>query len=528
MALTLQLFQGSTEKVDLTAGVYKPSYVPQDPGGRDVVTESFIVRVLAASLATQQAAIRNINLVFEAAQRRRLTGIGDRVWIRFLEEGDTVTYRSEIWADQPHQMPGKVSIEPVTMSKKIFDSFAAQIRVTWTRRGFWENNAETELELSNNSQVAATGGCAIRNPHTTEVFSDNTVSYDESDEQILDSGNGFGVFAPGDVISVRGSTSNDGVYTVVTVDAGGAFVTVNEPLTDEIAGDATKIYAIDNFVHIEGSEIGGTMPAATRIEMVNGDAGADLETVWIGNNYLSEPEDFAHLLEAEDSDTGADTNNAGASSDEYRAYTVTTTNAKITAWTIPSETLLAAASAYFRVMIRFFDGNEITDSRLSLRILYGSQEIYDGRTIAYDDTYAVVDRLWRYIDTLQLPPFALEGNTPTDLIIQLWARSTAAGSITLNIDCLMLLPINRYRKLRSLGGVAQNSVLIDDGILGSYYQTVSSELVKDITVEGSPIMLWPGIDNRLCFIQHSEDDNKADRDRLITVKVFYRERRATL
>ncbi len=526
MALTLQLVYGSTT-VDLTAGVYTPSYVPQDPGGRDTVTESLIVRVLASNLATQQAAIRNITLAFEAGQRRRLTGIGDRLYVKFLEEGDTVTYRSEIWAAQPHQMPGKVSVEPITMSKLIFDAFAAQLRVTWTRRGYWENNAETELALANGSGTG-TGGRQIRNPHTAAVFSASTVSYDQSDGQILDSGSGFGIFAAEDVISVRGSTSNDGVYTVVSVEGSGDYIVVNEPLTDEIAGDATKIYDIQNYVHIEGSAIGGALPAACRIEMTNGDAGADLETVWIGNNYLSEPEDFAHVLEAEDSDTGADTNNAGASSDEYRAYTVSTPEAKMTAWTIPTETLAATKSAYFKVMARFFDGTNLTDVKLRIKIFYASQALYVGGQIEYDDTYAGISRLWRAIDTIQLPPYLLEGATPTDLTIELWGVRTSAGDKTIKLDCLMLLPINKYRKLRSLSGIAQNSVLIDDGVKGLYYQTVSSEYVRDIVAEGEPIMLWPAIDNRLYFIQHSETANTADRDRLITVKVFYRQRRATL
>ena len=527
MALTFQFVYGSTT-VDLTAGVYGISYVPQDPGGKEVVTESATVRVIASSLATQQAAIHNLNLVFEAAQRRRLTGIGNRVYVKFLEEGDTVTYRSEIWAAQPHEMPGKVTVMPVTMSKKIFDSFAAELQVIWTRRPYWENNAETELELSNNSQVAATGGCEILNPHTAEVFSDNTVSYDESDGQILDSGDGFGIFAAGDVISVRGSTSNDGVYTVVSVAGDDSYIVVNEPLTDEIAGDATKIYAIDNFVHIDSSEIGGTKLAATRIEMTNGDAGADLATVWISNNYLSEPEDFAHVLEAEDSDTGADTNDASCSSDEYRAYTVSTPEAKMTAWTIPTETLAATKSAYFKVMARFFDGTNLTDVKLRIKIFYGSQALYVGGQIEYDDTYAGISRLWRTIDTIQLPPYFLEGATATDITVELWGVRTSAGDKTINLDCLMLLPIDSYRKLRSLSGVAQNSVLIDDGIKGLYYQTVSGEYVKDVVAEGEPIMLWPAIDNRLYFIQHSETADTADRDRLITVKVFYRERRATL
>ena len=179
-------------------------------------------------------------------------------------------------------------------------------------------------------------------------------------------------------------------------------------------------------------------------------------------------------------------------------------------------------------MARFFDGTNLTDVKLRIKIFYASQALYVGGQIEYDDTYAGISRLWRAIDTIQLPPYLLEGATPTDLTIELWGIRTSAGDKTIKLDCLMLLPINKYRKLRSLSGVAQNSVLIDDGIKELYYQTVSSEYVRDIVAEGESIMLWPAIDNRLYFIQHSETANTADRDRLITVKVFYRQRRATL
>ena len=163
--------------VDLTAGVYMISYTPQDPGSREVVAESSTMRIIAASLATQQAAIRNINKAFEAAQRRRKTGIGDRVYIKFKEDGDSDTYRSELWASNPKDIPGKVTILPVTMSKRIFEAFAAQVQISWSRRGYWENNSETELALANNSGAAATGGRQIRNPHAAAVFSDNNVSF---------------------------------------------------------------------------------------------------------------------------------------------------------------------------------------------------------------------------------------------------------------------------------------------------------------------------------------------------------------
>jgi hypothetical protein len=525
MAHTLQIVYGSTT-IDISTGDYAVSYTPRDPGGGETVTENATVRVMASSLANMQSDIRSINTAFEAARRRRKTGIGDRVYIKFQESGDSDTYRSEVWARRPNELPGRVTILDPTMYERIFTAEVAMLRISWSRRGYWEDNSETELSISNGSGTG-TGGQTVVNPQGSKVINAQiTISYTAPDT-IADSGSGLGGLAVGDVISVRGSTSNDGIYTVKTASA--ASITVNEPVVTEVAGDSTDIYDMNSYVHIDSAAILGALPAACRIVMTNNDAGADLQTVWIGNNYMSEPDDFAHILEAEDSDTGSNTANAAASSGQYRAYAgISTPEAKITGWTIPTETLVAADSAYFKVIARFFDGSNITDVKFRLRIYYASQILYDGPQIEFDDTYAGISRLWRELDTIQLPPYLLEGNTPADLTLELWGISTSGGAETVNLDCLMLLPVNVYRKLYSISGVAQNSVLVDDGVLGIYYQTVSSELVSDITVEGEPIMLWPGIDNRIYFIQHSETANTADIDRAMSVQVYYRPRRVTL
>jgi hypothetical protein len=525
MAHTLKIFYGTVETIDLNAGVYTVMhYLPRDSGGRSTVTETARIRIISDSASNLVSEIRAIDKAFKLAQRRRLTGTGDRIYIHFQESGGAVTYRSELWADNPSDMPGRVQIMDPTLNEQIITKFVAVLQLTWIRKGYWEGASETLL-LIGNGTGSSTGWINLENVHPAAVFTGTTVSFTAPDT-ISDSGSGFGIFNIGDVISLRGSTSNDGVYTVLTKAAGA--ITVNEPVVTEAAGDTVNIYDITNYAHIDSSVIGGTMPAGVRIEMKNTDAGADLQTVWMGVNYLSSPDTFAHLLEIEDSDTGSNTADAGASSGQYRAYTVTTTEAKMTAWTISSETLTAANSAYFRVIARFFDGTDITNSKLRLKIFYSSQLLYEGPQVEYDDTYAGISRLWREIDSVQLPPFLLEGNTPTDLTFELWGVSTSGGNITLNVDCLVLLPVNQYRKLESSSGVAQNSILIHDSILGIDYQTVSSEHVQDITVEGSPILIWPNVDNRIYFLQHSETTDTADVDRDMDVRIYYRLRRTTL
>ena len=521
---TLKIVYGSTT-LNLNTGDYMADFFPRDATGKDTVTESARIRILSSSLANMQTRIRDIDQAIKAAHRRRQTGIGDRVYIQFAESGDSDNYRSEIWAERPLEVPGRITILPPTMSDRIFTANAALILFSFSRRGYWEDVDETELSISNGSG-SGTGGRTVTNPHGAAVINGiTTVSFTAADT-ISDSANGFAIFAEGDVIEVRGSTSNDAIYTVITSAAG--VITVNEPVATEAAGDTIFIYDMSNYVHIDSAAILGSLPAACRLEMTNSDAGADLQTVWIGNNYLSEPDDFAHILEFQHSDTGNDTSNSGASGNFYRAYTIPTTEAKVTAWAITTETLTASKSAYFKVIARFFNGDNITDIKLRIKIFFSSKLLYEGPQIEFDDTHAGISRLWREIDTVQLPPFLLEGKVPTDLTFELWGVSTTGSTEAVNLDLLMLLPVNSYRKLVSDSGIAQNSILIDDGVLGIFYQSVSSEFVRDITAEGSPIMLWPGIDNRIYFIQHSETANTADVNRTMSVKVFYRPRRVTL
>lgn len=75
---------------------------------------------------------------------------------------------------------------------------------------------------------------------TTFAFVDGGAS----DDSITDSGNGFVTanFQVGDKIKVKGSTSNDGEYTVTSV-AAGALGVATGSLTAEVAGDTVTIAA---------------------------------------------------------------------------------------------------------------------------------------------------------------------------------------------------------------------------------------------------------------------------------------------
>jgi len=75
----------------------------------------------------------------------------------------------------------------------------------------------------------------------TAYLSANTISFDSTTKTITDGGSGFvtGGFNVGDEITVTGSTSNDGTYTVSAASAGS--LTVSEALQDEGAGATITI-----------------------------------------------------------------------------------------------------------------------------------------------------------------------------------------------------------------------------------------------------------------------------------------------
>lgn len=75
----------------------------------------------------------------------------------------------------------------------------------------------------------------------------NTISFESSTNKILDSSNNLDRFIVGNTIKVRGSLENDGIYYIKTVDAGGAFLTIDTDygsIEDEAVGEYVGIYKL--------------------------------------------------------------------------------------------------------------------------------------------------------------------------------------------------------------------------------------------------------------------------------------------
>ena len=522
MGHTLKLVR-DTDEIDFTAGVYTiKTYVPQSgSGSAETVTESAQIIIEASSTSTLQDAIRDIEKLFTWAKDKRQSRIGERVYVTFSEDGDATIYQSEIYAVDETNVPGRVVVDPSWMKSVHWDDNVATIQVTWERKNYWEKYDEdgyVELPLDNGSQAKGTGGCQVFNPNTAAVFTDTTVSFTAATNRISDSGNGFGIFDAGDCINLRGSTSNDGVYTIEAATA--AYITVYQEVANEDAGDTINIWDIQNYVDILGSDIDGTIPTPLGLYSVSATGGDELESFWIYANRHS-PTEFPHILDTEDSDSGAQNVSALCVSGFYNQYSVTTTYAKLTGWTLSTQLLEVGGGAYFRVLGRFFDTTDITNVKLGFKILTGTTVIYEGGKASFDDTYASTEEILREIDTLRLPPFERWDGEAAPLTLQLWGVSTTGSTETINLDCLFLLPTDGWLKLKSLSGIGDGEGIDEQPWQNWRYKVGSSGSVPDVVGIGGPIMLYPGQDIRIYFNYHTDANATAEINRELTIIAVY-------
>lgn len=526
MAHTLDIIHGSTT-INLNSGDNSlMAYAPTD-SGNGTVTERVVLRNEGSDAADIESSLQEIKNAFRLANRRADRGHGDRVYVKFQPDGYTSAYRSELVRPREDQDAGTIGHQADVLGKK-WENKKIVITLSWTRRNWWEANSESELSLANGGG-SGTGGQTIYNIHGAAALSGTTISFTAATNTISDSGNGLGVFAVGDIVSLRGSTSNNYVVSLASVAGDGSSMVTNEDVVvDEAAGDTVSIYDIQNYVEIDSADLDGDLDAGARIEITNSDAGDSLQTVWTGQNTVSTPGNFPHQLEIGDSDEGSDVVDATSSNGIKRTYAIGTSEAKITGWTLPSSMLSAADGGYFKVFLRSPNGTNLTNVKLRLKLIYSGNTIWEGEQVEYDDTYASIARIIRAVDTVQLPPYSPEGNTPTDVELHLFGVSTTGASVNVDIDCLMLMPLDGFRRLRSAGGAAQNDLIVDDGVNNIPYIESSSQIVRDVSTIGTPIMLDPNEDNRIYFLQHSVTANTADHDRSASVEIYYRPRKASL
>lgn len=171
MAHTINLTDGTTtvDLYDLVGdGIFVTGWDLQTPGtGADAETEigeGLDVLIQASTAAALQTLVRSVEGLLWAADLRRRTGLGARVYLQVQWDGESSLWRSEV-------LGGKLEVlgAPDQWGRKKLEGTLAITRAAW-----WEG-PETQIPLTNANGTANTSGLTVYNHDDTGTGHDNYV-----------------------------------------------------------------------------------------------------------------------------------------------------------------------------------------------------------------------------------------------------------------------------------------------------------------------------------------------------------------
>lgn len=280
----------------------------------------------------------------------------------------------------------------------------------------------------------------------------------------------------------------------------------------------------DNWVTIAGSGVLGDMPAKCRIELNHSyNVNPPQKFIWLFHK-TDGLTNFAHVIEGESGNGGTNDTDAGSSGSSIKELSWSgTTLTKLWDYTLTENLVNSINHGKVSVVLRI-DPIAYTDLYLKFQVRNstGSTLIKDGSLTPCPTSRTFVD-----IGNLRIPPGDTGGSNHT-LLFEIWAQRLTAGTHNLNLDFVQLSPIapgNGYRKYTAIdGGLKYQETLVDDGIDGRVYRKLSTnQRVGDFAVEGGPIRLFPGQDQRL-ILSSMDLSGSYYKAQTYTMRVYYRPR----
>lgn len=542
MGHTLQLYYGSTT-VDLNDGTNTAmsednSRFPAAPlwsaqeisqlmqDGADIealsymnVDEAIKIDVMGANAAACQSTINSIQgALREAVEYNRSKGRqGAKCFLKFDPGATGTVWRSEV-------LYGEVQEDFVLGG--YWAAAWMTITIHLRRRFFWENNADT----------VAVNAATIYNPvprvtGTGIAFVDGGAG----DDSITDTGSGLAVFSIGDVFLVNGSVSNDGAYTVKTVNAGTITVETGS-LTGELAGATVYLIGTTPHNYVTTASISGVLPTPAEVMLQNTYNDTDEDTdVFAGVGAFYTQATLTHIIEAEDAlevaGAGAATVDNNCSGGKYlRSTSAGDVEVLAYRWTIADAQVAKFAGRPVRILARFTGTVVAAYCRVTIEYPAGvagaSATEFETTQVTLLDT----SKNTHDLGELHIPPWLANAADVDAVSVILLIRKV--GGWTLDLDYIQLTPVDSFAIYRpAYAGVEYNERLYDDpqvsGLYNALYVSDSSQANKRGTYvrEGGPLMLYPGRTQRVYFLVNASGQ-EVFRTSQITIE--YRARRLTL
>lgn len=460
--------------------------------------------------------------------------IGNIVYLEVKIESSDDYYRTPIVAAR-YSLPAET-----TWSLSVGCSQVEYV-IDFMRRNWWEG-PEAQLGLATSIVTETTNYVDVYNPKPYVNDTTPSITFDETGGQyfIKDAGNRLDRFITGSVVYAR-NTGQDADYSVLASAAGQ--LEVFQSVTDGASSDNGYFLGSEetHYVKIDKGDVSGDLPSACKIMFKNTDADS-LTDLWIGHWFDDPAGACPTVYEAEDGSydyvddlisTDVPPPSEGYLIEYNETFPGTTPNELIVIdWTLTTASLGYYRARYFKAILKLFDNSGNPNNyNYQLRIRRNSTIIWEGPIVRYGGypkgtTTGDSVPLARDLGTFRIPPqykiIPSMQNLKLELVFTPY--DTTVGSVPgLKIDYLMLLPVDGFRYLQSVAGVAQNSIIYDEGYQGyAYVITSGGKGEGDVIGYGNQIMLQPGTDQRIYFFQGP------DIFRTGQVKIYYRPRRLSI
>jgi hypothetical protein len=266
-----------------------------------------------------------------------------------------------------------------------------------------------------------------------------------------------------------------------------------------------------------------------------------LKVTNLGNNPLaqllvgayhhpSSPDKPPLVLEGEYAEEGVEVPESSASNGVYAQFTLSRGAWQaLASWQLTQTQLEALGGRLYLPILRF--PNPLPAGLLQLRVALSFPGLpAELGTTLYQSpaTNAIAGQGFLPIAPLRLPfSGQLLEMQPAPLRFALWAYAPGTGNQTINLDDILLLPLDSFAWFSSSAGLPANAALIDNAFLRKTFTLANSKEMRTHQRVGAYFYLPPGITSWFFFFQ-TNGQGLAPVNLPISVQAWYRQRRRIL
>lgn len=303
-----------------------------------------------------------------------------------------------------------------------------------------------------------------------------------------------------------------------------ASLSANGQSASTSARTITNNPANGNWVQAAAAQITGDMPTPAMLELTNTTGSSQAyRKLFVNVNAYSDPANLVHYLQAEAVASGG-SSSADATCSGGNKWSVTLSTTPTTyQWTLPQADMQRTQGRRARVVARVVSIPGATYVRPKILDGGGTQTLWAG-----DELYlgSLADTVLLDLGIVPLPPGGY-GASYAAHRLGLEMRSSGAPTVVFDVFQLTMIDSYRYMDLNSVS-VANNAAMVFDGVEGRNYISASSVWTPLATSFGGPLMLYPGVINRIHALYEIAATAGVPITGTFGTKLYYRPRRLTV